>query len=43
MVATILGIMFRAERPAGLAFVGMGFVIVGAWLSSRREAGPISK
>ncbi|MEX1208744.1 MAG: DMT family transporter [Acidimicrobiia bacterium] len=38
MVATILGIMFRAERPAGLAFVGMGFVIVGAWLSSRREA-----
>lgn len=38
MVATILGIMFRAERPAGLAFVGMGLVIVGAWLSSRREA-----
>ena len=38
MVATILGIAFRAERPAWLAFVGMGFVVLGAWLSSRREA-----
>jgi drug/metabolite transporter (DMT)-like permease len=37
MVATILGMMFRSERPAGLAFVGMAFVILGAWLSSRRE------
>jgi drug/metabolite transporter (DMT)-like permease len=37
MVATLLGITFRSERPAGLAFAGMAFVVLGAWLSSRRE------
>lgn len=38
MVATILGMVFREERPAWPAFVGMALVILGAWLSSRREA-----
>jgi len=38
MVATVLGIVFRDERPAWLAFAGMALVILGAWLSSRREA-----
>ena len=38
MVATILGMAFRNERPAWPAFIGMALVILGAWWSSRREA-----
>jgi len=37
VVATILGMVFRDERPAWPAFVGMGLVVLGAWWSSRRE------
>jgi len=38
MVATILGMVFRSERPAWPAFLGMALVVLGAWWSSRREA-----
>ena len=40
VVAMILGVVFRDERVASLAVVGTGLVLVGAWLSSRREASP---
>ncbi len=38
VVAMILGVVFRDERVASLAVVGTGLVLVGAWISSRREA-----
>ncbi len=38
VVAMILGVMFRDESVASVAVVGTGLVLVGAWLSSRREA-----
>ncbi|HSM02880.1 MAG TPA: DMT family transporter [Acidimicrobiia bacterium] len=38
IVATILGMVFRDERPAWPAFAGMALVVLGAWWSSRREA-----
>ena len=38
VVATILGMVFRSERPAWPAFLGMALVVLGAWWSSRREA-----
>jgi len=37
VVATILGVAFRDERPAWPSFIGMGLVALGAWWSSRRE------
>ncbi|MEE9297830.1 MAG: DMT family transporter [Acidimicrobiia bacterium] len=38
VVAMILGVVFRDESVASVAVVGTGLVLVGAWLSSRREA-----
>jgi len=37
IVAMVLGVVFRDETVPGLAVVGTGLVIAGAWLSSRRE------
>jgi drug/metabolite transporter (DMT)-like permease len=41
IVALVLGVVFRDEAVPGLAVAGTAFVIVGAWLSSRREQRPI--
>jgi len=38
VVATILGVTVRGESVAAIAVVGVGLVIVGALLASRREA-----
>ena len=38
IVAVILGLIFRGEAIAVLSLVGTALVIVGAWLSSRKEA-----
>ena len=38
VVAMGLGVVFRNETVAVLALAGTGFVILGAWLSSRRES-----
>ena len=35
VVALGLGVLFRDEHVAALAIVGLGFVLVGAWLTSR--------
>jgi drug/metabolite transporter (DMT)-like permease len=37
MVAILLGVLFRDERVAPIALVGTALVLVGAWLTSRRE------
>ncbi len=38
VVAVILGIVFRGDRVAVIAFIGIGLVIAGAIITSRREA-----
>lgn len=37
VVAIALGVAFRGDEPAPIAFVGTALVILGAWLTSRRE------
>lgn len=37
IVAIVLGVLVRSESVAGISLVGTGLVIVGAWLTSRRE------
>jgi drug/metabolite transporter (DMT)-like permease len=37
IVALILGVVFRDETVAPVALVGIGLVLAGAWLTSRRE------
>jgi drug/metabolite transporter (DMT)-like permease len=37
IVALILGVAFRDESVAPIALVGIALVLVGAWLTSRRE------
>lgn len=38
VVAATIGIVFRDEAVAGVAWLGVGFVIAGAWLVSRADA-----
>ena len=38
VVATILGVLVRDETIGALAIPGIALIIVGAWLTSRREA-----
>ena len=38
VVALILGVSVRDETIPGMALAGIGLVLVGAWLTSRREA-----
>jgi len=37
VVAIVLGVIVRDEKVAALALVGAGLVMLGAWLTSRRE------
>jgi len=37
VVALILGVTLRNETVSGLSLVGVGLVLAGAWLTSRRE------
>jgi drug/metabolite transporter (DMT)-like permease len=37
VVALALGVTFRGETVGPLALVGIGLVLIGAWLTSRRE------
>jgi drug/metabolite transporter (DMT)-like permease len=37
VVALILGVTLRDETVSGLSLVGVGLVLAGAWLTSRRE------
>ena len=37
VVATILGVLVRDERVGAVAITGIALIIVGAWLTSRRE------
>jgi drug/metabolite transporter (DMT)-like permease len=37
VVATILGLLFRDEKVTALAVLGMGIVLIGAWLTSRPD------
>jgi drug/metabolite transporter (DMT)-like permease len=37
VVALVLGVTFRGETVGPLALVGIGLVLMGAWLTSRRE------
>jgi drug/metabolite transporter (DMT)-like permease len=37
VVALVLGVVFRNERVAAIALVGVALVLLGAWLTSRRE------
>ncbi|MFP5310153.1 MAG: DMT family transporter [Actinomycetes bacterium] len=37
VVAIVLGVALRGERVAPLALLGTGLVLLGAWLTSRRE------
>jgi drug/metabolite transporter (DMT)-like permease len=37
VVALALGVTFRGETVGSLALVGIGLVLIGAWLTSRRE------
>ena len=37
LVAIVLGVAFRGERVTGAALAGTALVLVGAWLTSRRE------
>ncbi|HEX6207935.1 MAG TPA: DMT family transporter [Actinomycetota bacterium] len=37
VVATILGVVFRDETVEPVVFAGIGLIIAGAWLASRRE------
>ena len=43
VVALILGVVFRSEVVAPLAVAGVGLVIIGAILASRREGKPFSR
>ncbi len=38
VVAMVLGVVFRSETLAGAAIAGTAFIIIGAWLNSRRES-----
>jgi drug/metabolite transporter (DMT)-like permease len=38
VVAIVLGVVFLGERVAPAALLGTTLVLVGAWLTSRREA-----
>lgn len=40
VVAIVLGVVVRGEHVAAVSVVGAALVIVGAWLTSRREGGP---
>jgi drug/metabolite transporter (DMT)-like permease len=40
VVAIVLGVLARGEDVAAVSLVGAALVIVGAWLTSRREGGP---
>jgi drug/metabolite transporter (DMT)-like permease len=40
VVALVLGVLFRNDRVAVIAVIGVGLVIVGALLAARREATP---
>jgi drug/metabolite transporter (DMT)-like permease len=37
IVAIVLGVVFRGDEVTALALLGTGLVLVGAWLTSRRE------
>lgn len=37
VVAIVLGVLVRGESVAPIALVGTGLVLIGAWLTSRRE------
>ena len=37
VVAIVLGILVRDERVEAIALAGMALVLVGAWVTSRRE------
>ena len=37
VVALLLGVVFRGDRVTAIAVVGVGLVIIGAFLASRRE------
>lgn len=39
VVALILGVTLRNESVSGMSLAGVGLVLAGAWLTSRREAG----
>ncbi len=39
IVALILGVVFRNESASLLATAGIGLILLGAWLTSRRESG----
>jgi drug/metabolite transporter (DMT)-like permease len=43
VVALVLGVVFRDEIVSPVAVVGVGFVIAGAILASRRETRPAVK
>ena len=38
VVAIVLGVVVRGESVAGISLAGTGLVLVGAWLTSRRES-----
>jgi drug/metabolite transporter (DMT)-like permease len=40
LVAIVAGVLFRGEEVHPLALVGTAFVLVGAWVTSRRETMP---
>lgn len=42
VVAIVLGVVVRHEHVAVISLIGAAFVILGAWLTSRREAGRIA-
>ncbi len=39
VVAIVLGVVVRGEHVAAVSVLGAALVILGAWLTSRREAG----
>jgi drug/metabolite transporter (DMT)-like permease len=38
LVAILLGVIVLGERVAPIALVGVGLVMAGAWIASRRES-----
>lgn len=40
VVAVVLGVIVLGEQVAPLALAGTGLLLVGAWLTSRREVRP---
>jgi drug/metabolite transporter (DMT)-like permease len=42
VVAIVLGVVVRDEHVAALAILGSALVMIGAWLTSRREAGRVT-